>query len=161
MRKFVILIFFLCFTTFLTKSVTLSIESIYDSLVGILKGMSKSGIAECATYFIDKKSELLPIIDEIIVKFMSGVDLDDILREYGLKIISMKGLARSCTLLKALPIVEKFTSVEGAKEIGDSIRTENVAIYNNIQTYRKSDDSEQKNIIIGKIISIIIDFAFN
>ena len=163
MRKCMILIFFLCFTTFFTESDVLpfSIESIYDVLVGILKGMSKTGVSECGIFFQNKKTKLLPIIDEIIKKFISGVDFDDILREYGLKIITMKGLARNCTILKALPIIEKFTSVEGTKEIGHTINITGEAIYDNIQTYKKCSNSEEKNIIIGKIISIIIDFSFN
>ena len=159
-----ILIFFLCFTTFFTESDVLpfSIGSIYDVLVGILKGMSKTGVSECGIFFQNKKAELLPIIDEIIKKFISGVDFDDILREYGLKIITIKGLARNCTILKALPFIEKFSSInETIIEIGQAIHNESEAIYENIQTYIKCSNSEEKNIIIGRIISIIIDFSFN
>ena len=159
MKQISLILFFISFSTIasISDELVFSNES-YDTLVGILKGMSNSENTKCAGVFENKREVIFKYINEILDKYNSGVDFGEIVKIYGIKIITIKGLAEHCNLLKAIPFVELFSTSEGIKSIGDKIQENNVGIHAYIKQLMNFKSNEDKSVIFGKIISILLNF---
>ena len=163
MRAILLLLFIISFSTILSDSADSAdsdniIDTVYDFLIGIFKGMSNSDMAKCAGVLENQKKILKEYIEIIVEKFKSGEKFDEILKEYGIKIITIKGLAENCELFKAIITYDKISTVDGLTQISEKMENDSKVISEIIKKLLNFVDKDDKIVVLGKLLSIILDF---
>ena len=155
------LLFFIFLLSNLSKESELSdalIDSIYDYLPDILKGLSSSDENECSNIFISKKSKILPLLKDVISDLIDGASLVDIIANYGLRTGLIWGFADNCRLISLGSLLADIDSANGIAKIGEAMEEHNENLYNLERDIKKEESLEKRLYYIGKIIYNILNF---
>ena len=159
MSKFILLLSILSFSSILCQITDQTIETAYDWLIEILKGMSDTEEHKCSNVFRDKRDkEILPMLKDIVKRMDRGEEFETIARRYGIPLIATKGLAENCNLINAIPIYFRVNNEEGIQETGKIINKNAKEIYEQVQVMKSYETFPEKLVILGKILSIILEF---
>ena len=159
MSKFILLLSILSFSSILCQITDQTIETAYDWLIEILKGMSDTEEHKCSNVFRDKRDkEILPMLKDIVKRMDRKEEFETIARRYGIPLIATKGLAENCNLLNAIPIYFRVNNEEGIKETGSIINKNAKEIYEQVQVMKSYETFPEKLVVFGKLLSFILDF---
>ena len=160
MKKHILLLCFLLSLHF-TKSIDDEVFDIgYDLLSKILRGMTKTGTTRCSEIFINNKEILSDTLKEIINNNKESPNIIDIISKiwnYG-KLIFIQDLFDKCKLEKISYLQNKIFSKNGIIEMGTEIENNNEKIFGLIKEIVKGKDSDEKLTLVGRIISIVLNF---
>ena len=155
------LLFFIFLLSNLSKESELSdalIDSIYDYLPDILTGVSSSVASKCSNDFRNKKSQILPLLKDVISDLIDGASITDIIRDYTLRAGAIWFLNDNCRLFALGILIANIDSENGIKKIGQAMEEHNENLYNLERDIKKEESLEKRLYYIGKIIYNILNF---
>ena len=95
-----------------------------DYLVKILQGLCPNGEAECASIFINHKSQLLHLLTNIINDFRNGDDTTTIMARYIFLIMAIDiSLLNKCNITDLIGAMRTFDTLESIQALGNRILT--------------------------------------
>ena len=164
--KILSLLFFIFLLSNLSKESELSdalIDSIYDYLPDILTGvstiqLSSSVASKCSNDFRNKKSQILPLLKDVISDLIDGASITDIIRDYTLRAGAIWFLNDNCRLFALGILIANIDSENGIKKIGQAMEEHNENLYNLERDIKKEESLEKRLYYIGKIIYNILNF---
>ena len=160
MNKFVLLLCFLLFLNFSKCEETINYEQYYDYLVKVLQGLCPNGEAECAAIFINHKSQLLPLLTNIINDFINGDDTTTIMARYMFSIMAIDtSLLTKCNIADLIGVMRTFDSVESIQALGNRIANKSQQILSNVQLLQGVEGLENKLFYVGRILSLVLGFT--
>ena len=134
------------------------IDSIYDYLPDILTGVSSSVASKCSNDFKNKKSQILPLLKDVISDLIDGAGIDDIIINYSIRAGLIWFLNDNCNLISLGALMANIDSENGIKKIGQAIKEHNENLYNLERDIKKADSLEKRLYYLGKIIYNILNF---
>ena len=91
-------------------------------LVKILQGLCPNGKAECASIFINHKSQLLHLLTNIINDFRNGDDTTTIMARYMFSIMAIDiSLLNKFNIIDLIGAMRTFDTVESIQALGNRI----------------------------------------
>lgn len=153
MNKFGLLLLVLTLGVTLQQT-NVDVSKAYDYFVIIVRGMSNSDKYKCSANLVEKKSEILSIVNAFLAELKAGKKASDIMLTYGFKLMKVYDLSNNCNFSTLLNTVLSLVSESGIKKIGNNISTNSAEIYKMVQEMGKGDINT-KLINIGKIIKIV------
>ena len=154
--------FLLCFIlifniSYSLKLPTLDENTIYEYLVGIMKGLAISDEYQCEGLLLQNKEFLLKLVKEFISEIKEGKDFRTLIVPYGLKTFSIPDLISKCQLIPFLDLMNKLTTKEGIKAIGSSLYYNAQTIHEIIKNLKDEKNKDSKLELIGKLLSVILN----
>ena len=158
------LIQILCIALVLNLTISVEesvIDTIYDMLIHVAKGMTKDGTTKCADLLGRDKDKILDLIQKIMKDFAEGTDFFKIIEKYSSSISEIDpNIMTDCNVLAFINLFKKITEASTIKEIGQTIKTKSEQIYNLINKIMNSEsDDAMKDL--GSILSIILNIFVN
>ena len=157
------LLFFIFLVLNLSKESDISdalIDSIYDYLPDIIRGISSSEATKCPNELIQKKSKILPLLQDVISDLIDGASLVDIAKGYTIRAGFIFGLDDNCSLLSLGLFLADIDSANGIEKIGKAIQENNKKIYDLERDIKKEESFENKLYYFGKILYYVLNFYF-
>ena len=136
----------------------INIENIYDSIVYVLRGISKTEKYLCANIFVQNKPKMIQSITYLIEEFKISQDFSNLIAGLGVEIIGIDNSLTECRLLNIISVLNCFFSKEGIKEMGERISNNSKTIVNLVNITKNNTGLPDKLINLGKILKIILDF---
>ena len=136
------------------------IDSIYDYLPYIIKGISSSNSTLCSNVFANNKKMLLPLLKDVLADLEDGQSIVMIGINYWLRAVIIDGFIDNCNLFKLGNLLNGIDSIKGIKTIGKAIEDNNRILYDLERDIKKAKDLEDILYYFGKIIYNIINFEF-
>ena len=127
------------------------IDSIYDYLPYIIRGISSSTSTKCPEVFINKKLDLLPLLKEVISDLENGASLLNIAANYGFRALLIDGLYDNCRLIKLGILLGNIDSVNGIKTIGKAMEENNKNLYD-LERYIKNEKELMNRLFNVEVI---------
>ena len=137
---------------------TLNAETIYEYLIGIVKGLSISEDYQCEGVFLKNKEAILKILKDFIQEVKGGKDFRNLIIPYGIKAFMIPDLISKCQMLPILDLYNKISTKEGFKDIGSCLYYNSDKIEELIGKLRNEKEKEKKLENIGKLLSIVLNF---
>ena len=159
MKKFSIL---LCFILLLNFSKSLDEEVfdlVYNLTSKIFKGMTKTKSHLCSDTMIKNKEKISTILKDIIKSSEDDLGFFDFLDNIVnyIKLNNVENINK-CKLSEILELSSQIPTLTGIKNIGKSVENNNNNIFELIKKIVKCNDSDERLALLGKILSIILNF---
>ena len=157
---------FLCFILFFNFSNSFelndeTLDTVYDLLVEVLKGMCQNDKKECATAFAKNKDQLIVIIKEIMEEIKNGEEFGTILMKYSVKLLLIDDIGTKCNIIYILRVINKFQSADGIRDIGETIKNNADELYKYIQVILTGETTEAKLYAVGQILALLFNYYVN
>ena len=136
------------------------IDSIYDYLPYIIKGISSSNSTLCSKVFANKKKVLLPLLKDVLTDLEEGKSILIIGAKYYVRALFIDGFIDNCNLYELGYLLNGIDSIKGIRAIGQAIEDNNKILYDLERDIKKAKDLEDILYYFGKIIYNIINFEF-
>ena len=161
MNKFGILLLVLTLCVSLQQT-TIDVSKAFDIFVVVVRGMSNSNKYKCSDNLVEKKSEILNIVNQFFAEIKAGKKVGEILLSYGIKSMNIQDLGTNCNAMALLNNVLSLISEAGIKKIGTNISTNSGEIFKMInEIMGKGRTLETRLISVGKIIKIATGLYVN
>ena len=150
---------FLCFLLIVNISAEEEkdmVGKVYDVITNLLKGMSEEG--KCSRIFEKKKSDILPIVKELVEEVKKGKSLSEVVISYGFRLLAIEDLAVDCKAFSLFELFSKITSKDGIKDIGISIQQHADKIHQYVSQIKSTKGILEKIEIAGKMFALILNF---
>ena len=151
---------FLCFLLIVNISAEEEsdmVGKVYDIIINLLKGMSEEG--KCSKIFERKKTDILPIVKELVNKLKDGKSsLSEAVVEQGFKLLAIEDLAVDCKAFSLFELFSKVTSKDGIKDIGLAIQQHADKIHQYVSQIKSTKGILEKIEIAGKMFALILNF---
>ena len=159
MNKFALLLCFLLAVNYSMCQDPELVDKYYDYLVEALKGFSKDGKNSCSNFFAVNRNEVVQLVKNAMAEMQAGSDLLTVAIKYvGLLINLDSSVATTCNLFGILPLLNKFSSAEEIKGIGERISSNSKEIYQLIQSVKSVEGLKNKMQYFGKILALVLNF---
>ena len=107
--------------------------------------------------FINHKSQLLPLLTNIINDFRNGDDTTTILARYMFQIMAVDiNLLTKCNVADLVVAMRTFDSVESIQALGNRIADKSQQILSNVQLLQGVEGLENKLFYVGRILSLVL-----
>ena len=156
MNKLGLLLCFLLIVNISAEEESDMVGRAYDIIINLLKGMSEEG--KCSRIFEKKKSDILPIVKELVEKVKTGKSLSEVVVEQGFKLLAIEDLAVDCKAFSLFELFSKITSKDGIKDIGLSIQQHADKIHQYVSQIKTTQGISNKIEIAGKMFALIFNF---
>ena len=156
MNKLGLLLCFLLIVNISAEEEKDMVGRVYDIITNLLKGMSEEG--RCSKIFEKKKSDILPIVKELVEKVKTGKSLSEVVVEQGFKLLAIEDLAVDCKAFSLFELFSKITSKDGIKDIGMTIQTHADKIHQYVSQIKATKEILNKIEIAGKMFALIFNF---
>ena len=137
------------------------IDSIYDYLPYIVRGISSSSATQCSEVLLNKKSEVLSFLKDLITDLENDVNLIQIGVVYGTRAFLIKGFSKNCKVADFGTLLSKIDSEDKIYDIGTAIKNNYENLYKLERDLKKAKDLNEILFHFGKIIYNILNFEFN
>ena len=148
----------LCFLIAFTYQQDIDIDKIYDKIVIVFKGMASSDEYKCANTLAKSKGAMVEIINNIIKDLKDGKKITDVLMSYIGKIMAIDGFMENCKVIQLGTKIMSLANEKGLKDLGYNIIEHAADIVNYFKQIVQASTLDDKLLIIGKLISVVIDF---
>ena len=156
MNKLGLLLCFLLIVNISAEEEKDMVGKVYDVITNLLKGMSEEG--KCSRIFEKKKSDILPIVKELVEKVKTGKSLSEVVVEQGFKLLAIEDLAVDCKAFSLFELFSKVTSKDGIKDIGLAIQQHADKIHQYVSQIKSTKGILEKIEIAGKMFALILNF---
>ena len=155
--------FFLCFLLLVNISYQIDIDNsfingVYDKIVCLLKGLSSEG--KCPAILMNNKEKVIKLVNYIITTGINNINYFDI---YMQSMEIDENMLDYCDPLTLISKVVQFQDYDSRRhlieEAGSNIMKKYNEIYDCGKNFLKIRGIDGKLEVIGKLISIIMDFS--
>ena len=158
MNKFALVFCLLLIMDFSQEQISINIESLYDLLINVFKGMSATDECRCANIFVENKTKMVKVINTIIEDIKAGQDFSSCLAILSFELISIDNFLNDCRLISIMPVINTLFCEDGIKLLGNRIANNSKTIFNLINEMKSVIELPDKLKILGQILRIILDF---
>ena len=137
------------------------IDSVYDYLPSIIKGISSSNSTRCSKVFLNNKPRLLPLLKDVLADLENGATIFELGINYSFRVLGINGLLSDCKLYDLALLLDDIDSVNGIKKIGKAFQDYNKKLYDLERSIKNVKDLDDRLYYFGKIIYRIINFEFS
>ena len=155
--------FFLCFLLLVNISYQINIENsfidgVYDKIVCVLKGLSAEG--KCPVILMDKKEKVIELVNYIIETGINNINPWEL---YMKSMEIHENMLEYCDPLTLISKVVQFQDYDSRRSLieqaGRNIVERYIEVFDCGKQFLKIRGIEGKLEVIGKMISIILDFS--
>ena len=137
------------------------IDYIYDYLPYIIKGISSSNATQCSAVLVNKKSDVLPLLKDVVSDLENGLNIIEMGLKYAARVLLIGGLRKNCKLFDLGILLDNIDSEDKIKDIGQAMQNNYENLYNLERNIKNAKDLNEMLYYFGKIIYNIINFEFN
>lgn len=163
MNKFIVVLLLIA-SSFCIKLKEIDEDQIYSYVVSLFTGMAETDEHACANVLVNKKTDIMKIVHEIIDEINSGVEFGTAIQNAVIKLMGVDGLVSECNVLAMPAIYTKVTSKDGLVDIFQTAIDNIDEIYSYGEEMKTAIQDEDYNLAIekvGHILAIVLDFTVN
>ena len=142
-----------------TQQIELDISDLYDKFTILVKGLASSENYECSAVLVNKKTEVLKIINDLIAELKNGKKIKEIGLSYALKLLGVDGLGDKCKALDIGIKVMNLMGEQGIKDIGYKFVNQSADIIKIVTDIIDAPDLDGKLIAGGKLLKILLGIS--
>ena len=147
---------------------TITAQELYDYVGGFLYGLTKSNENNQTNCFGVYKNEnntkiFLDSISTVLDSIKKDGTFESVISDIGLNIIVVKGFARYCNLLDAIPFYKKVSAIKKLEDLLEEYKIVDkflsLDLSDDIYSFYSSTNYTTKFVYIGKIFSSVFNFT--